>query len=258
MIVLQNKIMEGGNDANVSSNKSLQSNQIYRNAMDEMIKKLKPLKKPRPESYKSSLQISQEILNNQRVKQQTVGVMGSCLDGKKFFSESELQAKIYLFMNEQQKMDWDAGDKILKEFIIDESWTMHECMRLFKIGSERFKRIKSGRLKTPAIKNGGGQLCLDDSMRRDSIFILFVKYAHRCLADDNEPLIENSENHVIPNKPNVKKWKSVMDVFVDYIYFHSKSGWNYMLPFGRTTVYRKIRQHHPEILSIIHRNIATI
>ena len=222
-------------------------NQIYLSTMDEMIKKLKPLKRS-GDSYKSSLIISREILNNPARRPPPA-------QAQSFVSEeAELQAKIYLFDNEQQKMDWEAGDLILKEFVVDKGWTMHECMRLFKIGSERFKRIKSGRLKTSATKNRGGQLQLDDSLRRDAIFLLFIRYSNRCFADDNEPLMTNSINHVIPNKPNVKKWGSVMDVFEDYLYFHSESGWNFMLPFGRTTVYRKL-QHHPEILSIIQQNI---
>jgi hypothetical protein len=243
-------------------------NQIYLSTMDEMIKKLKPLKR-KGKSYKSSLNISREILKNRRRKKQQIAVsMGNSDHGtparrpppaqeaQSFVSEiAELQAKIYLFGNEQQKMDWEAGDLILKEFVVDKGWTtMHECMRLFKIGSERFKRIKSGRLKTSATKNRGGQLQLHDSLQRDAIFLLFIRFSNRCFADDNEPLMTNSINHVIPNKPNVKKWGSVMDVFEDYLYFHSKSGWNYMLPFGRTTFYRKL-QHHPDIFSIIQQNI---
>ena len=31
-------------------------------------------------------------------------------------------------------------------------------------------------------------------------------------------------NDVIPKKPNVATWKSVIDVFEDYSYFHRKSG----------------------------------
>ena len=65
-------------------------------------------------------------------------------------------------------MDWSGGDEILKEFIIDQKFTVKQCMRLFKIGSQCFYRIKNDNSK--AVNLRGGQLTLNEQCEGNRYF----------------------------------------------------------------------------------------
>ena len=181
-------------------------------------------------------------------------------DGEQSYNEFELVAKKDSFEDEQLVMNFEAGDNILREFIVDKALTRYNVMRFFNIGTDRYNRIKSGRVKKSTLKNcrgSGGRLISKWSKDRDASFLLFVRFAHRCFADDNEPLMKTwSGKDVIPNKPNVHKWKSVAHVFDDYLYFHNTFFSSVIfIPFSRTTFYKKL-QSNSEVSSIIQQNKA--
>ena len=164
-------------------------------------------------NYSNNLQIARNILEKKREKQSFSG-----------HDEFELIAEKSNFAFYQRRMNYVDGDKILKQFIVDEAWSMYDCMRFFNIGADRFKRIKTARIKKKSfLRNkyhSGGQLSSIDSKSRDATFSLFIRYAHRCFADNNEPLMKSSCGKVIIDKPKVHEWKSVSDVRFDYKKFN--------------------------------------
>ena len=196
-------------------------------------------------NYSNNIQIARNIL--EKKKHQSSG-----------YTEFELEKKTQDFAFYQRRMNYERGDTILKQFIVDEAWSMYDCMRFFKIGSHRYKRIKTGGLRKKTFKNfpSGGQLTSIDSKDRDAVYLLFISYAHRCFADDNEPLMKSASGKVIPGKPEVHTWKSVTDVFLDYAYFNRTYLEDlYVFPFGKSTFHRKVK-NNPEILTIIRHNRA--
>ena len=54
---------------------------------------------------------------------------------------SKMLNDFYIFQNSQDGMEYDAGDEVLKEYIIDLNWNFYDCKTFFGIGHDRFARI---------------------------------------------------------------------------------------------------------------------
>ena len=97
----------------------IEYNPLYENLSNEIHKKR--LEKKCRFGKKYSWEIAREILKKQGGRNLPI-----IKDGEQSYSELQLEEIRTNFGFEQRKMDYEAGDKILREFIVDKAWSMKE------------------------------------------------------------------------------------------------------------------------------------
>ena len=117
----------------------------------------------------------------------------------------------------QAYRNFEVGDTILREYIIEMNWTLWECQKLFDIGRARYNKIKKGQRRM----SSGGRLCVYDTCYREAVLKSFneyiLKYIDTAKKDSDTSMICNHEG--LSFKPNYLNWYSERAIYSDYCCF---------------------------------------